>query len=189
MGGRLDADFRGGSTGIQRHVLDLQCGGWRRRGAEASQHSFSFTVLARRTLSHRIHSLPPVVGCGRKRLSWATRADGLGSSLELVNPNLPKRLRTKLAGERPGSTVRPGRANSVWNTNTAPVIADVVHVPAVPTPTDAVPSLPGSRTSRTTESLPRFLPDHSTTWPSRPCQRPMFDDGQVVECPVEYRGQ
>ncbi|MFM1769708.1 MAG: Inner spore coat protein [Verrucomicrobiota bacterium] len=73
----------------------------------------------------------------RPSLEWTTPADGQGSSLELVNPRLPLD-----EGQNWSASLvthgTPGRTNTVLATNTAPLILQVAHSPAVPRSTEAV---------------------------------------------------
>jgi hypothetical protein len=68
---------------------------------------------------------------------WSANHDGLGSSLELINPNLRN---NQGQNWNASSTVNgtPGRINSVFGTNVAPLIANVAHFPTVPRPTNSV---------------------------------------------------
>jgi hypothetical protein len=68
---------------------------------------------------------------------WHKPHDGKGASLELVNPNLPS-----FSGENwAASTVNngtPGRVNSVFANNSAPLILDVSHFPLIPNSTNQI---------------------------------------------------
>ena len=68
---------------------------------------------------------------------WLAEHDGLGKSLELINPALPNEY-----GQNWSASVTvngtPGRTNSVLSTNIAPLIIDTAHAPAVPRSTDPV---------------------------------------------------
>jgi hypothetical protein len=68
---------------------------------------------------------------------WYSEHDGLGKSLELINPNLPNEHGQNWAASGPvhGS---PGTRNSVYNTNIAPVILEVGHFPIVPKSSEQV---------------------------------------------------
>ncbi|MEY2409364.1 MAG: hypothetical protein QOF48_2034, partial [Verrucomicrobiota bacterium] len=69
--------------------------------------------------------------------AWIADHDGLGKSLELINPNLPGKY-----GQNWSSSVTvngtPGRTNSVLSTNIAPLIIETAHSPAVPKSSDTV---------------------------------------------------
>ncbi len=68
---------------------------------------------------------------------WHAEFDGLGASLELINPALPDGY----AHNWGSSTVMggtPGRPNSIASSNNAPLIADVHHRPVIPQPSDPV---------------------------------------------------
>ena len=94
---------------------------------------------------------------------WYAPHDGLGSSLELVNAQLPNTY-----GENwgPSSTVNgtPGAANSVALVNEAPIIADVGHAPAIPKPADVV------------AVSARLVDEHTTA----------FGHGVLSECDVGF---
>jgi hypothetical protein len=72
-------------------------------------------------------------------LGWESfaRHDGLGSSLELVNPNLPNTYAHNW-GASTAANGTPGRTNSIMRTNVAPFISEVGHSPVVPQPADPV---------------------------------------------------
>jgi len=74
---------------------------------------------------------------GRQGWEWLAEQDGLGKSLELINPGLPT-----IYGQNWGaSTVvngTPGQANSLASTNIAPLIVEVGHTPIIPQPADVV---------------------------------------------------
>lgn len=68
---------------------------------------------------------------------WQSAADGAGSSLELIDSNLPGQSgQNWAASATPGGT--PGRPNSVAASNTAPLILEMTHAPAVPNSTETV---------------------------------------------------
>ncbi len=69
--------------------------------------------------------------------TWFSDADGLGKSLELINPALPN---SSGQNWRASITVNgtPGSANSVASANTAPLVLTVAHSPIVPHPSNTV---------------------------------------------------
>ncbi len=68
---------------------------------------------------------------------WRNDHDGVGRSLELVDPTMPNEYGQNWAASDPvGGT--PGRVNSTASGNIAPIIADVQHTPPVPGPVDPV---------------------------------------------------
>lgn len=73
----------------------------------------------------------------RRGWEWFAEHDGLGKSLELVNPGLPNDQ-----GQNWGSSSAiggtPGRANSIARTNVAPLILEVANAPLVPRSGDPV---------------------------------------------------
>ena len=74
---------------------------------------------------------------GHQGWIWFTEADGMGRSLELVNPAMPNQYGQNWAASLvPDGT--PGAANSVLRANIPPLILDVIHSPAVPRSTDTV---------------------------------------------------
>ena len=74
---------------------------------------------------------------GHTGWSWVSMADGLGRSIELINPAFTNETgQNWAAGLTVGGT--PGAANSVAATDIAPVIRDVQHGPVVPSTADPV---------------------------------------------------
>lgn len=74
---------------------------------------------------------------GHAGWEWYAEHDGLGKSLELINPSLPGALAQNWASSvTPGGT--PGRPNSVSQSNIAPIISEISHFPIVPQSTDLV---------------------------------------------------
>ncbi len=67
---------------------------------------------------------------------WLDDHDGGGASLELVNPFLPNDLGQNWKASPIGGT--PGRLNSTATPNTAPLLAEVGHDPAIPRSSDPV---------------------------------------------------
>ena len=114
---------------------------------------------------------------GRLGWMWTSGHDGLGYSLELMNPGLPNSFAhnwnssTALAGT-------PGRANSTAVTNIAPIITDVAHSPVIPQPTDLVTVNARLIDERTTglSLIIYYRPALSTTPPAFTAT-PMLDDG------------
>jgi hypothetical protein len=74
---------------------------------------------------------------GRRGWIWYKEHDGLGKSLELVNPNVPNEYgQNWMASTTDQGT--PGRVNSVFASNVAPLIVDARHQPAVPRSSDPI---------------------------------------------------
>ena len=74
---------------------------------------------------------------GQRGWDWFAEHDGLGKSLELINPA----LRNDSGQNWASSTVNngtPGTVNSVRSTNVAPFILEATHLPIVPKSTDPV---------------------------------------------------
>ncbi len=119
-----------------------------------------------------------IIDDGTSGWSWFSGADGLGFSLELINPGRPNSLGQNW---RASAVVNgtPGLANSVHSTNTAPFITEVRHTPAVPRSTDAV-----AVTARVSDErlngvsgVSLYYRDHTTTGPGAFLQVPMLDNG------------
>jgi hypothetical protein len=107
---------------------------------------------------------------------WYKEADGLGKSLELVNPALPNEHGQNW---RPSITVEgtPGAVNSVLSGNIAPMILQVRHAPVVPSPTANVTvtaRLLNETASGVTATLNWRV---SMATPGGFTNAPMFDDG------------
>ncbi len=74
---------------------------------------------------------------GHRGWEWQDEHDGLGRSLELVNPSLPNEFGQNWRA----STVdqgTPGAANSVAEANSAPLIQELTQFPIIPHSTDSV---------------------------------------------------
>ncbi len=74
---------------------------------------------------------------GHRGWVWFKEPDGLGKSLELLNPNLSNNEGQNWAASRTTQGT-PGRANSVLTNNLAPMILGTAHLPVVPRSTDSV---------------------------------------------------
>ena len=72
---------------------------------------------------------------GYQGWTWYTPADGLGKSIELINPNQPNEYGQNWAASTTLNGT-PGAANSVASANHAPLILDVAHSPIIPQPTE-----------------------------------------------------
>jgi hypothetical protein len=68
---------------------------------------------------------------------WYKEHDGLGKSLELINPALPNEHGQNWAASIPAEGT-PGAVNSVLAANIAPLILEVQHFPVVPSSSDIV---------------------------------------------------
>jgi hypothetical protein len=74
---------------------------------------------------------------GHRGWQWLAEHDGLGSSLEVINPNVTNNSGQNWAASRiPEGT--PGRANSVLLVETAPLVENVRHSPVVPHSNESV---------------------------------------------------
>ena len=74
---------------------------------------------------------------GEQGWSWTSDADGLGSSLELINPALPNNQGQNWIASQ-NTTPTPAMANSTTLDETAPLILDVEHFPKIPTSSDPI---------------------------------------------------
>ena len=68
---------------------------------------------------------------------WTANHDGLGRSLELINPNLSNNHGQNWAASLINNGT-PGSVNSVWSANIAPMILNGTHIPLIPTSNDSV---------------------------------------------------
>ncbi|MEN8785645.1 MAG: Ig-like domain-containing protein [Akkermansiaceae bacterium] len=68
---------------------------------------------------------------------WISPADGRGSSLELINPALSNKQGQNW-GFSTANLTTPGAANSAAADNSAPLILDLEHRPAIPTSSDPI---------------------------------------------------
>lgn len=109
---------------------------------------------------------------------WYCEADGHGKSLELVQKDLPNEY-----GQNWKSSIvnggTPGAQNSVYSTNIPPMILNVIHTPAVPTPSDTVTiraKILDEQTNNIVVTL--YWRDATSTTPPAFTSTPMFDDGQ-----------
>ncbi len=74
---------------------------------------------------------------GHRGWEWLAEHDGLGQSLEVINPNVTNNSGQNWAASRiPEGT--PGRANSVLLVETAPLVENVRHSPVVPHSNESV---------------------------------------------------
>ncbi len=105
-------------------------------GATASTFNITVSGTPATTATGNIISLR-LTDHGHQGWNWTSLADGLGSSLELINPNLPNDFGQNWAASSVvGGT--PGAANSVASTNIAPMVLDLKQVPVIPKSTDTV---------------------------------------------------
>lgn len=107
---------------------------------------------------------------------WSKEHDGLGKSLELINPALPNEH-----GQNWAASVllqgTPGAANSVLSSNVAPLILQAKHFPPVPSSSDVViitARLLDESALNVTATLNWRV---STATPPPFTSAPMFDDG------------
>jgi hypothetical protein len=108
---------------------------------------------------------------------WYAPHDGSGSSLELINANLPNTYALNWgSSSTPDGT--PGQPNSIAQTNAAPIITSVAHAPIIPQPTDVVTvsaRVVDEHTNGLTVTL--FYRNATTTNPPAFTSMPMIDDG------------
>ncbi|YCM44110.1 Ig-like domain-containing protein [Verrucomicrobiaceae bacterium 227] len=74
---------------------------------------------------------------GEQGWSWSSQADGGGSSLELINPALSNKQGQNWASSL-NNLPTPSAQNSTALDDTAPLILNVEHVPAIPNSTDPI---------------------------------------------------
>ena len=79
----------------------------------------------------------PVASAGQKGWEWYAEHDGVGKTIELINPALPHDQGQNWASSQPAGGT-PGAPNSVAAANSAPLILAVQHLPAIPKPAQAV---------------------------------------------------
>lgn len=114
---------------------------------------------------------------GHAGWEWDAPHDGLGSSLELMNPNLPNNYALNW-GPSTKANGTPGQPNSLLTANVAPIITDVAHAPVLPKHTDSVSvtaRLVDENLSAVTVTL--FYRHAETGTPSAFLSVPMLDDG------------
>ncbi|MBI1841918.1 MAG: lamin tail domain-containing protein [Verrucomicrobia bacterium] len=69
--------------------------------------------------------------------SWLAPQDGLGASLELINPQLPLSYAQNW-GPNASTNSTPGQPNSIRSSDVAPFISEARHFPAIPAPADPI---------------------------------------------------
>ncbi len=107
---------------------------------------------------------------------WEAPHDGGGSSLELINPAAPNRHGQNWAASSVvGGT--PGATNSVASTSTAPLIYDVKHSPAIPSPNQPVTVTADLADDTEGVISAEVFYRISTMTPGPFVSAPMFDDG------------
>ncbi|MBI5385083.1 MAG: lamin tail domain-containing protein [Verrucomicrobia bacterium] len=119
-----------------------------------------------------------VLDNGQSGWSWFCAADGLGSSLELINPDLPNDVgQNWLVSATLQGT--PGVANSVSTNNVAPLIQEVKHFPPVPRSSDpvAITARLQDEAADGVQSVTLFYRNHTTTGPAAFSSTNLLDDG------------
>jgi Lamin Tail Domain/Bacterial Ig domain/CotH kinase protein/Putative Ig domain/Long Rib domain len=109
---------------------------------------------------------------------WVSQADGLGRSLELRNPALPRNHgQSWMDSTIPEGT--PGQANTVASTDVPPLVLDVGHFPVVPRSSDPV-TITARIVDEQTSGLTVRLWYRNATSTSLPAftSAPMVDNGQ-----------
>jgi hypothetical protein len=107
---------------------------------------------------------------------WLKEPDGLGKSLELVNPALPNEHGQNWRPSAPAEGT-PGAVNSVLSANIAPMILQARHFPVVPASTDNV-TLTARLLNETASGVTATLNWRvSSATPPGFTTAPMFDDG------------
>ncbi len=161
------------------------------QGADQSEYNGLFTVanITTSTFTYNLSSLPEdeptgfficrrLTDYGYSGWSWTSLADGLGRSLELINPNLPNDQGQNWTVS-PALGGSPGRPNLAARTNVAPLIADLAHHPLVPKSNDVVTiscRLLDERATGVTATV--FYRPASSSVLGQFSSMVMFDDGQ-----------
>lgn len=84
-----------------------------------------------------VRKIGPADAYNERGWIWYAAHDGVGSSLELVNPAFSGKLGQNWeSSSAVGGT--PGAANSAASTNSAPFVLEVAHFPVIPGPTNTV---------------------------------------------------
>ncbi|HEU0039675.1 MAG TPA: lamin tail domain-containing protein, partial [Verrucomicrobiae bacterium] len=107
--------------------------------------------------------------------TWFAEADGFGKSLELINANLPNDQGQNWAPSLVTNGT-PGAPNGVLQTNIAPLILNVQHLPPIPRSVDSVlvtAQLLDERNPNLTATLFWRLDGPDSPFTSQP----MYDDG------------
>ena len=105
---------------------------------------------------------------------WFALHDGYGSSLELINPQMPNSYAQNW-GSNKDTNATPGRANSILQANVAPFVTEVAHNPIIPQSSESVTvsaRITDEHTNGLTVTL-NYRLDHAASFTSVP----MFDDG------------
>ena len=109
--------------------------------------------------------------------SWSCLADGLGRSMELMNPALPNGSGQNWAA----SSVlygTPGRANSLATNNVAPLVLNVRHFPLVPRSTNTITVTARVLDESPNPALVALIYRNATASPAGSWStNAMFDDG------------
>lgn len=119
----------------------------------------------------------PLFNNGHRGWVWLAEHDGLGKSLEVVNPRVSNN-----SGQNWGSSVpfngTPGQANSVAQANLAPVISEVQHLPEIPRSNEDV-TITAQITDEQNTGLTVTLLHRNATSADPPTfsSQSMFDDG------------
>jgi VCBS repeat-containing protein len=111
---------------------------------------------------------------GEQGWIWVANHDGGGSSLELINPNISNKNGQNWA---PSPAPTPGAVNSNIVADTAPLISDVKHRPAVPKSTESVTITAKLKDTADVTLTATLYSRVSTASPGAFTSRPMFDDG------------
>jgi VCBS repeat-containing protein len=110
---------------------------------------------------------------GENGWDWFAAHDGNGSSLELINPAVSNKNGQNWASSAP----TPGSTNSAASNDTAPLISDVIHSPAVPKSTDTVTISAKLKDIATSPLAAALHYRQSTSNPGSFIQIPMTNDG------------
>ena len=113
---------------------------------------------------------------GQRGWTWFAEHDGLGKSLELINPA----LRNDSGQNWTSSTVNngtPGAVNSARSTNVAPLILEATHLPVIPKSTEPVAIIARIVDEATSGLTVTLFSRLDSAAPPSFSPTPMFDDG------------
>ncbi len=115
-----------GTLSNSREVIDLR-DGFGRRVASVAYAERGDWAMRRRGVSDRSH----------RGWDWFATHDGLGKSLELIDPKMPANCGQNWAASGPAEGT-PGSPNSVLSNRIPPLIQSVAHFPVIPKSRDSV---------------------------------------------------
>ncbi|HON07735.1 MAG TPA: lamin tail domain-containing protein, partial [Verrucomicrobiota bacterium] len=161
-------------------------------GADQSEYNGRFTIggVGTSTFTISVSGSPATPATGRilcfratdrgaSGVAWYCAADGLGSSLELINPAMPNSYGQNWTSS---STLygTPGKFNSQLKDDIEPLILDVAHIPTIPSSTNSViiTAKVIDELSSGVQNVTLFYRNHTAQNPSGFSSLQMFDDGK-----------